>query len=160
MDPDPDPLVRGADPDPDKNVTDPQHWFAALRRRQKARCVCWLKRTCPLPRSSSSMSTSWTCTRHRRRSPWTGSSPVGSGSSPSPARNTRQPTTAVAAQPPAAPLSTKVIMELRFKIRESIFLLLSARSQNLANENFWGGLGIWNIFGIAQDFLNTAMSFL
>ncbi len=29
QDPDPDPLVRGADPDsvPHQNVTDPQHWF-------------------------------------------------------------------------------------------------------------------------------------
>jgi hypothetical protein len=24
---DPDPFVRGADPDPHRNVTDPQHWF-------------------------------------------------------------------------------------------------------------------------------------
>jgi hypothetical protein len=23
----PDPLIRGADPDPHQNVTDPQHWF-------------------------------------------------------------------------------------------------------------------------------------
>jgi hypothetical protein len=26
LDPDPDPLVRGVDPDPHQNVTDPQHW--------------------------------------------------------------------------------------------------------------------------------------
>jgi hypothetical protein len=25
--PDPDPLARGADPDPQQNVTDPQHWL-------------------------------------------------------------------------------------------------------------------------------------
>ncbi len=27
LDPDPDPLVRGTDPDPHKNVTDHQHYF-------------------------------------------------------------------------------------------------------------------------------------
>jgi hypothetical protein len=26
LDPDPDPLVRGADPDPNQKVTDPKHW--------------------------------------------------------------------------------------------------------------------------------------
>jgi hypothetical protein len=30
LDPDPDPLVRGADPDPHQNVTDPQHCYCSL----------------------------------------------------------------------------------------------------------------------------------
>jgi hypothetical protein len=38
-------------------------------------------------------------------------------------------------------------IELKF-----FFIVLSARSQNFANENFWGVVGIWNMFGIAQDF--------
>jgi hypothetical protein len=36
LDPDPDPIVGGADPDPQLNVTDPQHWLLypfLVRRR-------------------------------------------------------------------------------------------------------------------------------
>ncbi len=32
MDPEPNPLVRGAEPDPHQNVTDPQHWAEHLKK--------------------------------------------------------------------------------------------------------------------------------